>query len=596
MCGQNQKPRHDRTRLARGATAARTGWNLEGSAGVKTLLGYSRPALFGRGRGTAYLSDRILYFFVFHSYFRKRQVKSNIIRFAATSVLMTCILSSSFGQASVEPDSALHAILLELPGTTLTLEQARASAADHATSVRMAQAEYQAADAVARRERGAFDPRLFFDMTYSDQQLPTASFFSGAPVLSTQQTLTQGGLSMNLPTGTQLELSLNTTRLGTNSTFAFLNPEFDVYGLLSLRQPLLGGFTVSASKALRHAENQLEGEKARYDQRVFALNSDVEQTYWDVYAAERDYAVQMLTRDRATAFLKETELRAKAGLVGPDQIANARTFLAQQELQLLDKEESLDQQSDRLASLIGERPGGGHTRFRTTDEPPISPGVGSVDSLVRQSLQANLDLLAAQRDVDAASSLSDAARWEALPSVDLVGSIGGNGLGGHTQDVVFGTDTLRIAAAPGFSDALRQVYKRDFPNWSLGVQVTIPIGFRSGLAEKDRLDADVLGAQQSYLEKSRALERQVRAVCRDLEHGERRLEVARDGVRAAQDQVRIGLIEFRNGRTTAFELVRLGEDLAVAEQRYSQELVRSAKAAASLKALTSGSYRTEKKL
>ncbi len=410
-------------------------------------------------------------------------------------------------------------------------------------------------------------------------------------MLSTQQTLTQSGLSMNLPTGTQLELSLNTTRLATNSTFAFLNPEFDVYGQLSLRQPLLGGFTASARKALNHAENQLEGGKARYDQQVFALNSDVEQAYWDVYAAERDYAVQMLTRDRASAFLKETQLRAHSGLIGPDQVANARTFLAQQELQLLDKEESLDQQSDRLASLIGVRPGGGHNRFKTADEPPLNPGVGSVDSLVRESLQNNLDLLAAQKDVDAASALSDAARWEALPSVDLVGSLGGSGLGGHTQDVVFGADTLRIATAPGFSDAFQQVYKRDFPNWSLGVQVTIPIGLRSGLAEKDRLDADVLGAQQSYLEKSRVLERQVRSVCRDLEHGERRLEVARDGVRAAQEQVRIGLIEFRNGRTTAFELVRLGEDLAVSEQRYSQELVRSAKAAASLRALTSGSYR-----
>ena len=63
---------------------------------------------------------------------------------------------------------------------------------------------------------------------------------------------------------------------------------------------------------------------------------------------------------------------------------------------------------------------------------------------------------------------------------------------------------------------------------------------------------------------------------------------------AAQEQVRIGLIDFYNGRTTAFELVRLGADFATAQQRYSQALVRTAKAAAILKQLTSGAYPSDK--
>ncbi len=71
------------------------------------------------------------------------------------------------------------------------------------------------------------------------------------------------------------------------------------------------------------------------------------------------------------------------------------------------------------------------------------------------------------------------------------------------------------------------------------------------------------------------------------------MNAAREGVTAAQEQVRIGLIEFQNGRSTAFELVRLGADFAVAQQRYSQALVRGAKAAASLRQLTSGAYGVE---
>jgi outer membrane protein TolC len=50
------------------------------------------------------------------------------------------------------------------------------------------------------------------------------------------------------------------------------------------------------------------------------------------------------------------------------------------------------------------------------------------------------------------------------------------------------------------------------------------------------------------------------------------------------------MIEYRNGRSTAFEVVRLAADLAGAQQRYSQALVRTARAAAALTQLTGGWY------
>jgi outer membrane protein TolC len=82
------------------------------------------------------------------------------------------------------------------------------------------------------------------------------------------------------------------------------------------------------------------------------------------------------------------------------------------------------------------------------------------------------------------------------------------------------------------------------------------------------------------------VEERVRAEAREIEHGEARLKLALDGVQASLDQTRIGMIEYDNGKTTAFELVRLAADLANAERRYSQALVRTAKASARLKQLS----------
>ncbi|MBI1804680.1 MAG: TolC family protein [Ignavibacteriae bacterium] len=494
------------------------------------------------------------------------------------------------GQTPANPDSALQNILDKLEGTTLPLRDAVQHALQNATSVRTAEAAYLAASGSRRREAGSFDPTLFFNLNYLDQKQPTASFFSGASILSTTQTISSAGLRYELPIGTNIEASLNSVRLNTNSSFAFLNPQYTTFGNLSLRQPLLGGLHVSARKELTKAEQEMDAAKARYDQEVLAISTAVEQSYWDLYAAERDYAVQKLITDRAQAFLKETETRAKTGLIGPNQVANAKTFLAEQGILFLDREEQLDRLSDQFASLIGRRPDVGRHRFITVDSPPDEFPLEEAGVLVDRAIQNNLQLQADKADVEAKRALSRAAFWEALPSINLVGSLGGNGLSGTAQDVIFGSDTLRTTVGGGFGDAVRHAVKRDFPSWSVGIEVSIPIGLRSGLGEQDRLEAEVVIAEQHQIQQARIVEEQVRESHRELFNGKRRLTAAREGVDAAQEQVRIGLIEFQNGRSTAFELVRLGADFAVAQQRYTQALVRSAKAAAALRQLTSGTY------
>jgi outer membrane protein TolC len=250
----------------------------------------------------------------------------------------------------------------------------------------------------------------------------------------------------------------------------------------------------------------------------------------------------------------------------------------------------MDRLSDEFASLIGKRPDSGDRRFVTANEPPDAFPEEGVDDLVRLAIEKSLYLRAAGADVSAQRALSSAAGWEALPSVDLVASLGGNGLAGTAQDVVFGSDTLRTTVGGGFGDATSQALDGEFPSWSVGVEVSIPLFLRTGRGERDRLDAEVAIAEQQYIQQTRTLEDRVRTAHRELSNGQRRLSAATEGVQAAREQVRIGLIEFQNGRTTAFELVRLAADVAVAEQRYSQALVRSAKAAAELKQLTSGAY------
>jgi len=491
---------------------------------------------------------------------------------------------------TTSPDSSLIATLAQLPGERLPLNDAVARAAIQATAARMAEAQLTAAGQAVRREKGTFDPELFGAADWSGANTPSASLFSGAAVLEDETTSLAAGARIRLPLGTEFSASLNSLQLGSNSAFAALDPEYQAFGALTMRQPLLKGFGPAARSALSFAERSLDAASARYDAVQLSVQAEVESVYWELYGAERNHAVTRIIRDRAAAFLTDAELRAKAGMIGPSQVANAEFFLTEADQALLDTEEQLDRFSDRLASLMGRRAGG--ERYRTGDEPPREFRIVDQDTLVMVTMQRNPELQALARDVEAVRALERGAVWDARPTLDLVGSLGGNGLSGTAQDVFFPGDPtpVRTDIDGGRSDSINHVIGRDYPTWNVGFVFALPIGNREGKGERDRLRADIVRAEQQLLSAQRSVEEDVRAQFRELERGQRRLAIATRGVAASIKQVEIGMLEYRNGRTTAFEVVRLAADLATAQQRYSGALVRTARAAAVLRQLTGGWY------
>lgn len=532
----------------------------------------------------------------------KRRARRATVGVTVTAIMAAMAVSVTAAPAApgpgaaapADPDSALVAVLGALPGERVGLAALLAASQSQSVAAQLADADLAAAAAALRSERGAFDPELFGGATWTGSDQPAASLFSGAPVVSTETAEIEAGARLTLPVGTELSASLSTVRTVTNSAYAALSPQYQTFGSLTVRQPLLKGFGPAAAAQLRAAERSAAAATAGRQAARQAVAAEVEAGYWELYAGERDLAVAVLIRDRMRLFLDETRLRAQAGLVGPSQVASAEVFLAEQEQRVLDAEEQLDRRSDRLASLVGRRPAAGLPRFRPADEPPAAVPVADLAAVLAAAEAGNPDLLALAEQRAAAVARADGARWDARPRLDVFGGIGGHGLSGAARDIVFpgSADTIRYDIADGFGPGWAQVRDRDYPWWNAGVVVSLPLGGRAGRGEADRRRAEVARAEHLLEGARRELEEQVRAQHRELERGSRRLELAGAGVEASFRQVEIGMIEYRNGRSTAFEVVRLSADLAAAQQRYSQALVRTARAAAALTQLTGGWYRT----
>lgn len=483
------------------------------------------------------------------------------------------------------PDSAFAMMLDEIRGEDLTLDEAVAEALVHATDLAESEAALLAAEGALRREQGAFDPVLFADLTYGQEDVRASNPFQGAEVLETKALTSAAGARMRLPVGTELEAVLESARDETNSAFDAVNPRYTTQGRLSVRQPLLKGFGQGASGLRESAERSAAAARARYSEATLAVEAEVTSSYWDLYAAERDLAVQRLIAERADAFLVEATRRSEAGLVGPNEVATARVFLTEQRLNELDNEERLDEISDRLVTLVGRAPRGAE-RFHPTTEPPADVALEDLELLIRRALEWNGEARAARDDLEAQRAVAAATKRNAYPQLDVIGSLGGNGLAGTAVPVTdFEGNPITLDIEDGWGSAVSQSLTGDFPLWSVGVTLDFPLGAREGRGERDRLNAEVERVRQRLIEVERRLREEVRARHREVRHGLRRLELAREGVSAALEQVRIGGVEYENGRTTAFELVRLAADFATAQERYSDALVRTAKAVAELRRL-----------
>jgi outer membrane protein TolC len=499
--------------------------------------------------------------------------------------------------AAADPDSALQQTLRQIAGEPLRLTDALGESLARSPEVQAVLAGVRAAGGAVRREQGAFDPRLFGEIERRVDDSPTAAFFAGADVLETQNTRAEAGARWRLPFGTEVTASLNTLRGQTNSSLVTVSPQYDTYGQLEVVQPLLKGLGRGSSAWRDAAQEGLALAQAQYDDVRFATVAEVERLYWALFAAERDHAVQLLIRDQAAAFLDEAQLRADAGLAGPGATASARVYFVQQSQAALDTEELYDRLSDQLATLMGRRPRGEPKRFHPADQPPATFPAFDEEALVTTAQTRSLQVAAAQRGVAAARALAAGARANALPRLDLFGTLGGHGLAGTGRVVPTSfdfnadgiPDTLRSDLDTGLGESIDQVLGRDFPAWSVGMRFEVPFG-GGDKGERDRLDAEVARAEQQLESVRREIEASVRAQVRELARGQARLALAAEGVTASLEQVRIGRLEFRSGRTTAFELVRLGADLADAQRRYSAALVRTAESAATLRRLTAGAY------
>ncbi len=450
---------------------------------------------------------------------------------------------------------------------TLSLEEAYELALKNNLDLQVGRYDVAKANAGILSKAGIFDPMLSAGVNGDWSRSPAATQLAGAQITESRNTRFNLGLDTLLPSGTSLNVTTTASRGETNSQFFFLNPRWNTNLNITLKQPLLNGFGTLVNRAgIVIARNTRAQTSEAFVLKVMNTLSNVENAYWDLVAARKAVAVKEESLKLAERLLDETRQRVKVGTSAPIDLVQPKATVAARQQALIAAKNVAGNAEDALKALLGfDQPAEWNIHIKTVDTlktPAVHPVLSaSIEKALKHRPDVRQELLA----LNSMRLNVNVARNQTLPRLDLQASYGWNGLGGNLTLVDRATGQVIQKIPGGLHDAYTELLNREYPNWTMGVTLGIPLGNHQAKAnlieqrfqlrqEKVRLEA----LRQTII-------KQVRMAVRSLEDGAANIDAAAAARFAAEKNLEAEETKFKNGLSTSFQVLQIQDDLAQAE-------------------------------
>ena len=222
---------------------------------------------------------------------------------------------------------------------------------------------------------------------------------------------------------------------------------------------------------------------ADFEGGVTNLTRDVEDAYWELYFTYRDLEARKLGRDSALETWKKTAALFRSGAIGgsADREAQSRSqyflFRGQVEQALTD----LYRAENRLRYIMGLSMSDGRL-IRPSDQPTTARVAFDWSGIHCEAITRRVEVRKEKWEIKRRELELIAARNMMLPRLDAVGRYRWLGLG----DDLFGDASGFIDKSTGNpaqdSSAFDTLTSGEFQEWQLGLQLSMPIGFRRELS------------------------------------------------------------------------------------------------------------------
>ncbi len=319
-------------------------------------------------------------------------------------------------------------------------------------------------------------------------------------------------------------------------------------GFLELRQPLLKDFWTDSTR-LQILLNRRNVRISELDlqMQVMTIVTLVEEAYFNLVFAQENVKVQQAALELADTLLAENRKRVEVGALAPLDEKQAEAQAAGSRADLLGAQGTEDTQQRVLKALLSDD----YSKWQNvTVKPTVAlvavPQKFDLQESWRNGLSKRPDLEQQKIALEKQGYIIHNQRNQVLPRVDVVGTYGYR------------------AASDEFAGAFDQFGRGDYPFWSYGAQMSLPLmqttarnNLRSSKATQQQIELQLKQLEQTILIR-------IENAIATARTAFQRVTATREARTYAQAALEAEQKKLESGKSTSFEVLRLQRDLTTA--------------------------------
>lgn len=428
-----------------------------------------------------------------------------------------------------------------------------------------------------------YDPVLTGTISYGHSTaLQTSGFLNGQDVVLSRTTLANFGITQGFATGAQATLNFDNTFQYLNTGRLDINPYTSGFLQVLVTQPLLQGFGMSVNNRLiRQAKNSLKIQDAVFKQQVQTTIANAVNLYWDLVSFNEQVKVAQQALATSEKLYNDNKKQVEIGTLAPIAIVQAEAEVATRQQDLTVAQTNVLQQETIVKNALSRQgvasPSISEARIVPLDRirvPGVEP-VQPIQDLVQMALDSRPEVDQSKLNIDNTTISIQGDRNNLLPNLSAFASLNNNALVGSVNPLAppsisatTGLVSNRIIDplfSGGYGTYLGQLFGHNFPDYRVGVQLSIPIRNRAAQADYVR---DTLNLRQNQL----GLQKQVNQIRVDVQNALISLQQARARYQAA---VKSRVLEeqtldaeqkkYALGASTIYNVILIQRDLATVQ-------------------------------
>ncbi len=481
------------------------------------------------------------------------------------------------------------------PKVPLTLEDAVKFALDRNLDIAVQRLNPEINDIAISSIRSVYHPSLTSTVTSQSTTTPSTSTLSGGAAggdaIVAGLNIYNGGIAQSVPWGGGgFNIALNNSRQKTTSLNVLFNPTYNTNWSGQYTQPLLRGFRIDATRrSLQVTRINRDISDVQLRATITNTLSNVRNAYWDYVYAIQAVEVAQKSLDLATKLVQDNQTRVEVGTMAPIDVVQAQSEQATRRQTLVATQATRRTTELALKRLIvaGTQDANWNVELDPTDRPDFRPEPVDIEAAVRRALSERTDLAIAKKNISGNDVTLKYLQDQLKPQADLQATYGLIGLGG-SQLITTGTGVNRtvVGSIPGgYVDALSSLFGRNFPRWTVALNVSYPLGLSSQEASvaRARVQLNQVQAQVRQIELQVATD--VTNAALTSQSAAESVQAAQAARELAQKKLEAEQSKFEVGMSTNYFVVQAQRDLADAQNTELRQILNYRKSLVELERL-----------